>query len=99
MVVVKLLLLVLEVVVVTRLSRHLPSLYSERGGRQTGLETQLVHPVDHSLPAVSYTASSCSVLSQTGLQSLLELPAKLLPVRAEVEEVVALLHRHPLLLG
>ena len=72
---------------------HLTSggLDSERGrGEAASLQTQLIHPLHH------VGATLGSVMS--GLESILQLPAELLAVGGKVEEVLALLERHPLLL-
>ena len=72
---------------------HLTSggLNSERGrGEASSLQTQLVHPLHH------VCATLGSVMS--GLKSVLKLPAEFLTVGGKVEEVLALLERHPLLL-
>ena len=69
----------------------LASLHCQRsGGTSASLHAQLTHPVYH---AAVVTSSSSSILSglNTTLQSLLQLPTQLLPIRPEVEEVVALL--------
>ena len=88
-----LLLMVRQLVVVTLLqcciTAVLAGLHSQRGGWQ--LHAQLVHPLHDTVPAVHCSAA---ILSQT----VLKLSAKLLPVGAEVEEVVALLHSDSLLL-
>ena len=88
-----LLLMVRQLVVVTLLqcciTAVLAGLHSQRGGGQ--LHAQLVHPLHDTVPAVHCSAA---ILSQT----VLKLSAKLLPVGAEVEEVVALLHSDSLLL-
>ena len=72
---------------------HLTSggLNSERGrGEAASLQTQLIHPLHH------VGATLGSVVS--GLKSVLKLPAEFLAVGGKVEEVLALLERHPLLL-
>ena len=72
---------------------HLTSggLNSERGrGEASSLQTQLVHPLHH------VCATLGSVMS--GLKSVLKLPTEFLAVGGKVEEVLALLERHPLLL-
>ena len=70
------------------------------GGTSTSLHAQLTHPVDHAMMATSIS-STASILSRlnAALQSLLQLPTEFLSIRPEVEEVVALLQRQPLLLG
>lgn len=79
-----------------------------RGSGLTGLHGQrsrrhaeLSHPVDHTAMVTSTVSSTASILSglKAALQPLLQLPAKLLSIRPEVEEVVALLLRQSLLLG
>ena len=81
------------------------------GSRRSGLtglhcqgsrrHAELSHPVDHTAVVTSSISSTASILSRlkAALQSLLQLPAKLLSIRPEVEEVVALLLRLSLLLG
>ena len=63
----------------------------------TSLHTELTHPVDHAMVTTSIASILCWL--QAALQPLLQLPAELLPIGSEVEEVVALLQRESLLLG
>ena len=63
----------------------------------TSLHTELTHPVDHAMVTASIASILCWL--QAALQPLLQLPAELLPIGTEVEEVVALLQRESLLLG
>ena len=73
---------------------------SQRGW--AALHTQLTHPMDQTAMVTSTSITSIlSWLNAATLQSptVLQLPAEFLPVRAEVEEVVALLQRQSLLLG
>ena len=80
---------------------------SLRGGldsqrSRAALHTQLTHPMDQAAMVTSASITSIlSWLNAATLQSptVLQLPAEFLPVRAEVEEVVALLQRQSLLLG
>lgn len=72
----------------------LASLHCQRsGGTSASLHAQLTHPVYQAAVVTSSSTSSSSILSglNTTLQSLLQLPTQLLPIRPEVEEVVALL--------
>ena len=74
----------------------LASLHCQRsGGTSASLHAQLTHPVYQAavVTSSSSSTSSSSILSglNTTLQSLLQLPTQLLPIRPEVEEVVALL--------
>ena len=69
---------------------------------RAALHTQLTHPMDQAAMVTSASITSIlSWLNAATLQSptVLQLPAEFLPVRAEVEEVVALLQRQSLLLG
>ena len=66
-------------------------------GSSTSLHTELTHPVDHAMVTASIASILCWL--QAALQTLLQLPAELLPIGTEVEEVVALLQRESLLLG
>ena len=69
---------------------------------RAALHTQLTHPMDQTAMVTSTSITSIlSWLNAATLQSptVLQLPAEFLPVRAEVEEVVALLQRQSLLLG
>ena len=78
------------------LTPHLTSgcLHSEGGGGEAAsLQGQLIHPLDH------VVTSLAPVKPRPGLETVLQLPAELLAVGGEVEEVLALLERHPLLLG
>ena len=63
---------------------------------RAALHTQLTHPMDQTAMVTSPSITSIlSWLNAATLQSptVLQLPAEFLPVRAEVEEVVALLQR------
>ena len=69
---------------------------------RAALHTQLTHPMDQAAMVTSASITSIlSWLNAATLQSptVLQLPAEFLPVRAEVEEVVALLQCQSLLLG
>ena len=74
------------------LTHRTPGGLDSEGGRgeASALQRQLVHPLlDH-----------VGILTRSrGLQSILQLSAKLLTVRGKVEEVLTLLERRPLLLG
>lgn len=92
-----LLLLLGEVMRLTHgLTPHLTPgcLHSEGGGGEAAsLQGQLIHPLDHGVTPLA------PVEPRPGLEAVLQLPAELLAVGGEVEEVLALLERHPLLLG
>ena len=61
---------------------------SEGGwGQTSSLQRKLIHPLDH-----------VSILTWPRLQSILQFTTELLSVRGKVEEVLALLESHPLLL-
>ena len=100
----RLLLLVMEEHLLGRLDwmigggRRSSGLNCQRSRRSpTSLHTELTHPVDHAMVTASIASILCRL--QAALQPLLQLPAELLPIGTEVEEVVALLQRESLLLG